>query len=357
MRYAEAALAEELSDGDFPEGNLRSVRPLKSCHNDLRPNGITQSPRWSTRSSSLPKRTRSTVFGNVGSSHSRTKTKTRDRPGMPSGAPNRDGDQPGQRYTAPMTDPPRDGVFPFGRTVLPRPPSAASQRRLFILGAYPSAFHVSWRPHNRKPIRAMAVDNEPEPFWTGADEAVRLAHWKAEVKFSHTWGEVHGVGALNGSSGLWVEENVLKPLGATRADAWITDCLDTYRCSDGLAARIADTYAPFAAEEGLPAAQLAGHPSENAIVEEALRVHRQRLLQELATAKPELIVTLGNAALRVLRELPIALGGPAALHADAGYGKELRVTVAGVTARWLPLAHPAAPKRYQVAHAAWVAAR
>ena len=74
-------------------------------------------------------------------------------------------------------------------------------------------------------------------------------------------------------------------------------------------------------------------------------------------AKPEVIVTLGNAALRVLRELLFALGGPDALHADADYGKELLVTVAGVTARWLPLVHPAAPKPYQVAHAAWVAAR
>ena len=257
-----------------------------------------------------------------------------------------------------MSDLAPSGVFPFGRAVLPRPPSAASPRRLFILGAYPSAFHVNWRPHNRKPIRAIAVDNEPEPFWTGIDEAVRLAHWKAEVKFSHTWGEVHGVGALNGSSGRWVEQNVLKPLGAMRADAWITDCLDTYRCSDGLAARITDTYAPFAEEENLPAAQLAVHPSENAIVDEALRVHQQRLLAELATAKPELIVTLGNAALRVLRELLLfALGGPDALRADGSYGKELQVTIAGVTARWLPLAHPAAPKPYRVAHAAWVAAR
>ena len=130
------------------------------------------------------------------------------------------------RYYGPMSDDRHTGVFPFGRPVIPRPPSASTPKRLFILGAYPSAFHVSWKPHNGKPIRAMAVDNEPEPFWTGADEAVRLAHWKAEVRFSHTWGEVHGVGALNGSSGLWVEENVLKPLAAKREDAWMETAVE-----------------------------------------------------------------------------------------------------------------------------------
>ena len=107
------------------------------------------------------------------------------------------------------------GTFPFGRPVLPRPPSASTRRRVFILGAYPSALHVAWRPPRGKPIRAMAVDNEPVPFWNGHDEDDHVARWKAAVGFRDVeWGGVTRVGDLNGSSGLWVDNNVLGPLGA-----------------------------------------------------------------------------------------------------------------------------------------------
>ena len=41
-------------------------------------------------------------------------------------------------------------IFPFGLQILARSPSANEKRRVFILGAYPSALHVKWdppRPH------------------------------------------------------------------------------------------------------------------------------------------------------------------------------------------------------------------
>jgi hypothetical protein len=48
--------------------------------------------------------------------------------------------------------------FPFGIPVAPCPPSASSPRKLFVLGAYPSALHVAWvppRPYRR--VNALAV--------------------------------------------------------------------------------------------------------------------------------------------------------------------------------------------------------
>ncbi len=73
--------------------------------------------------------------------------------------------------------------------------------------------------------------------------------------------------------------------------------LDTYRISDGVAKRLADTYLPFAESVKAPPASLADHPSEDDIVREALDHHRQRLVAELEAAHPESMVTLGNAAL------------------------------------------------------------
>jgi len=246
------------------------------------------------------------------------------------------------------------GRYPFGALLTPRPPSATTARSFFLLGAYPSALHVEWIPPEPwKRVCAMPVDDEPTPFWDGADEAGRVGSWAMRVGFTAAWGSIRPVGALNGSSGVWVRDMILAPLGATHADAWVSDCLDTYRASTGAARRLDDTYAPFARTTGLLGAQIGAHPSEDAIVDEALRLHRERIVGELSACCPELIVTLGNAALRVAREL--VDGGrdaPSKLNVRE-YGVTSKVRVAGRHARLLPLAHPASPRPYQEAHRSW----
>ncbi|HYD54303.1 MAG TPA: uracil-DNA glycosylase family protein, partial [Gemmatimonadaceae bacterium] len=249
------------------------------------------------------------------------------------------------------------GVFPFGRPVQACPPSASDHRRVVVVGAYPSALHVSWTPPEPyRRIQAIAVENEPEPFWTGNDQAAKVEAWKKAVGFDpERWGTISPAGALNGSSGGWVDENVLTPLGITRADAWITDSLDTYRCSEDLAARLADTYNPFAKNAGLSEAILLEHPSENDIVREALQDHQPRLRDEFAAAAPDLIVTLGNAALAVVRDLLPRSGGADTrrLSASEQYGSVVRVRLGQRDVDLLPLAHPAAPAVYQEAHKRW----
>jgi hypothetical protein len=205
----------------------------------------------------------------------------------------------------------------------------------------------------------MAVDNEPVPFWNGLDEDEHVVRWKAAVGFRDgAWGEVTGVGDLNGSSGVWVDTSVLAPLGANREEACITDCIDLYFSSSGGAARIADTYKPFAERVGLPAVRLSAHPSENDIVKQGARFHSERLLRELSNAAPDIVVTLGNAALRVLRAVAgVTTDGPSKLQADSSYGAELALSVGGRRMTWLPLAHPAAPRVYQDAHSRWCRTR
>ena len=212
-------------------------------------------------------------------------------------------------------------------------------------------------------MRAIPVDNEPEPFWEGKDEAEVVAEWKRKVRFDENhWGRVELTGTLNGSSGVVLSADVLAPLGAVRNDAWITDVLDTYRASEGAAGRIADTYAQFAAAAKAPPAALAHHPSEDAIVQEGLEPpQRQRLIAELEKAQPKVIVTLGNAALRVLRTVLAKDGGsnaPAALSAGREYGKAVSLRLGGRSVTWLPLAHPAAVRTipaFRTVHRAWMA--
>lgn len=246
--------------------------------------------------------------------------------------------------------------FPFGQPPLPRQPSASGPRPVFLLGAYPSALHIRWTPPKGKTVRALAVDNEPTPFWSGEDEADLIADWKKRVRYDEErWGKADPAGHLNGSTGRTLATSVLEPLGITRADAWMTDCLDTYRCSDEQAIRMFGRYNPFAHDSGLPLAVLPEHPDEEDIVSEAEQHHGKRLRDELGAASPDWVITLGNAALRVLRELlddkPPSV--PTSLVLET-YGRVIEVRLLGRNIRWLPLAHPAAPQKYQDAHAQWL---
>ncbi|MBI1948588.1 MAG: hypothetical protein HYS27_23070 [Deltaproteobacteria bacterium] len=248
-----------------------------------------------------------------------------------------------------------DRVYPFGRPVTPRAPSASGKRALFVLGAYPSALYVEWTPPAPwQPVQAIAVDDEPTPFWDGRGQAALVAAWRERVSFNPAWGVAGDTPRFNGSSGAWVHERVLAVLGVAAADTCVSDCLDTYRVSRGAAARIDDTYAPFASTAGLTPAHLDAHPSEDEIVDEALRLHSARLIRELSACAPEIVVTLGNAALRVARELiDGANAAPRRLRPDRSYGTAVDVRISGRATRLIPLAHPAAPAAYQAAQAAW----
>lgn len=249
--------------------------------------------------------------------------------------------------------------FPFGKPVLERIPEISEPRFAYILGAYPSALHVFWQPPDPfRAIKAFAVDNEPDFFWNGLGEEQYIEFWKSRVGFTSSWGSVGEVGPLNGSSGIWVDQNVLQPLGISRQSAWISDCLTTYRTSKGQSDRISNTYIPFAESLSLPGSNLLHHPSENSIVEEALKTHKSRLQQEIDHANPDLIVTLGNAALRVLSQLVKPLTTfPTKLDAYImEYGKPIEVKLSsGKGAVWYPLVHPGQrASNYVRIHENWV---
>ena len=251
--------------------------------------------------------------------------------------------------------------FPFGSPLEARKPSATAASRLFLLGAYPSALHVEWKPPAPfQRVAALAVDNEPMPFWTGRDEEAQIDAWKTRIGWKAEWGTVGPVGPLNGSSGLWLEQKVLSPLKATRAETWITDCLDTYRFSRGQEEVVTGKFEPFAQKLGLPwsgVPESLRHPDEDAIVREARELHQKRLMNELRTAQPRIVVTLGNAALRVFAQFA-NVADPALLKPNKDYGTEVIVTIAGKQVTWLPLVHPGQrSKEWQAAHAKWIRAR
>jgi uracil-DNA glycosylase len=248
------------------------------------------------------------------------------------------------------------GTFPFGAPVLPRGVDLPTKPHpVLVLGAYPSALHVRWTPPAGfgAAVTALPVDNEPTPFWDGnpdqRDELVE--RWRADY-FKDIWGTASPA-RLNGPCGSELEAKWLRPLGYTRADAFITDCLPTARASNGAALRLADRYAPVAAALGAPAAVLGPHPSEDEIVSEALREHAPRLLAQILAAAPDMIITLGNAAARVLAGLTGTIEGDARLKADS-YGQPRHLVLNGRAVAWQALVHPATPRIWAERHSAWI---
>jgi uracil-DNA glycosylase len=244
--------------------------------------------------------------------------------------------------------------FPFGAPVVERGTDAPDGHRpVVVVGAYPSALHVRWSPPPGfgATVVALPVDNEPTPFWDGQPtEAQGLFDAWHQRYFDSRWGEVW-TARLNGPSGQELESRWLRPFGYGRADAFITDCLTTARSSTGVARRLEDRYQRVVAELGAPTANLGHHPSENNIVQEALAEHSQRLVAQVSAAKPELVITLGNAAARVLGALSGSPAG-ATLHVDT-YGKDRHIRIAEVSCRWQALIHPAAPHIWQRRHEEW----
>ena len=137
------------------------------------------------------------------------------------------------------------------------------------------------------------------------------------------------------------------------------DCLDTARLNAGQQRRISQTYLPVIGRLRLPALNMEPTPTgESSIVRETRQGHLERLSRELDTARPELIITLGNAALRVLRLLvEMGSGDPGPGLAQTSYGADVQARIGGRPVRWLPLVHPRSGERtpkWRQIHRRWV---
>jgi len=232
-----------------------------------------------------------------------------------------------------------------------------------VLGAYPSALHVAWTPPTGlgRRVQALPVFDEPTPFWDGADARGLLETWRSAVGFDSTWGSIElAASDFNGSSGRPIELRYLGPLGVTRQTAWITDCLDTYRASEGVSRAISSVYAPVARQLGLPGANLGPHPDELDVMREAKAEHADRLLGEITTCSPDILVTLGNAALAVLWSLPgvvpMRSDPPTSLN-PRDYGRPCDIRVGRRRMTLWALGHPNVLRlndAYAAAHDQWI---
>lgn len=229
--------------------------------------------------------------------------------------------------------------FPFGRRILPVSQTDRRRKRLFILGVYASAVHAHWKDaEGRTLVRAVAVASEPCIFWTGegASEIIRT------IPCDPVAGSLETAGAeLNGPSGRILDQRFLAPLGVTRSDAWLCDLLPESRLNPRQVEALQRARYDAWVEKGvLPRVDY----QAASVPQDFLGSDRPAQIQaEIATAEPEILVTLGDQPLKDYVG-PLAGLGSRRLRtfgADSStYGRLHPIILAGRRMKLLPLVHP-----------------
>jgi len=231
--------------------------------------------------------------------------------------------------------------FPFGEPLAPVFPAARGPRRVFIFGAYSSALHATWKygPRPRDRVQALAIANEPTPFWDGADEDVLIA------KFAPPFGQLKPT-AQNGASGRALQEHYLGALRLAAADCWITDLVNTY---------YARPNQRDAFRRAFESRNLEGQEWLLPLRPDRLRPGPKRMKElrdEFLEAGPSWVLTLGDEPLQAL--------GLGRLSAHQ-YGHPAEEQVFGRPVALIPLTHPRNAGRlgrhsdfWAATHANWV---
>lgn len=247
-------------------------------------------------------------------------------------------------------------LFPFGQELRPLVQEDRTPKKVFVLGVYASAVHARWKRDGQVMCQALAVASEPRIFWDGdPEEAKRIID---AVAIPPELGTLEPAGRqLNGPSAKVLDENILAPLGYTRADAWLCDCLPETRLNPSQVEVIRKRYNPLMKQYGLNPVTIPNRPSAF-----CSKQRSEEITDELMQSEADLLVLLGDIPiaqyLKKVADVPYAtLGEYVELY---GYGTPTETAIRGKTIRVLPLAHPrqigalgAHSEKWYQAHQAW----
>ena len=246
--------------------------------------------------------------------------------------------------------------FPFGEELHALSQQDRTPKKVFVLGVYASAVHARWLKNGRTVCQALAVASEPRIFWDGdpreAEEIIRRIRIPQELGTL-----VPADRNFNGPSAKVLDDHILAPLGCTREEAWLCDCLPEARLNPGQVRAIRDRYDPLIREYGLNEVTVPPRPSAFCDGKRA-----EEITEELMQSQAQLLVLLGDIPiaqyLRRVSDVPYrTLQEYTGLW---GYGNPSEVSIGGKHIRVLPLAHPrqigalgSHSERWYLAHANW----
>ena len=227
-------------------------------------------------------------------------------------------------------------LFPFGQELHPLVQEDKSPKKVFVLGVYASAVHARWKVEGQIICQALAVASEPRIFWDGNEEEAKAIISKISVPSELGYLEPAGK-QLNGPSAKVLDENILAPLGFTRNDAWLCDCLPETRLNPSQVKALKEKYIPLIEEYSLNPVTIPTRPSTFCDKKRSAEI-----TDELMRSEANLLVLLGDIPiaqyLKKVADVPFAtLGEYVELY---GYGNPTEVAIEGKTIKVLPLAHP-----------------
>ena len=247
-------------------------------------------------------------------------------------------------------------LFPFGQELHPLVQEDTAPKKVFVLGVYASAVHARWKKDGKILCQALAVASEPRIFWDGDPEEAKQII--AGIAIPEELGTLEPAGRqLNGPSAKVLDQNILAPLGYTRADAWLCDCLPETRINASQAKVIRERYDPFIRQYGLNPVTIPNRPT--AFCD---RARSAEITAELMRSEAELLVLLGDIPiaqyLNRVAEVPYSSLGE---YVDRyGYGAVTQAVIGGRCVKVLPLAHPRQigalgthSEKWNLAHRAW----
>ena len=246
--------------------------------------------------------------------------------------------------------------FPFGNELRPLVQEDKSPKKVFVLGVYASAVHARWKKDGKVICQALAVASEPRIFWDGnLEEAKRIID---AINIPKELGVLEPASRqLNGPSAKVLDDNILAPLGFTRKDAWLCDCLPETRINSSQAKAIKEKYNPLIAEYGLNPVTIPERPSYFCDKDRS-----EEITNELMQSEAELLVLLGDIPiaqyLNKVADVPYStLGEYVNLY---GYGNPTEAIISEKKIKVLPLAHPrqigalgAHSERWNIMHKDW----
>ena len=226
--------------------------------------------------------------------------------------------------------------FPFGQELHPLVQEDQSPKKVFVLGVYASAVHARWKKDGKIICQALAVASEPRIFWDGNPKEARAII--DAIAMPKELGVLEPAGRqLNGPSAKVLDENILAPLGYTRKDAWLCDCLPETRLNPSQVKALNEKYNPLIDQYGLNPVTIPRRP--NSFCNQA---RSTEITEELLQSQAELLVLLGDIPiaqyLKKVTDVPYSSLGEYVER--YGYGTKTEITIQGRTIQVLPLAHP-----------------
>ena len=227
-------------------------------------------------------------------------------------------------------------LFPFGQELHPLVQQDKSPKKVFVLGVYASAVHARWMCEGKVICQALAVASEPRIFWDGNIEEAKSIIEKISIPAELGYLEPAGK-QLNGPSAKVLDENILAPLGFTRADAWLCDCLPETRLNSSQVRALKEKYIPLIDKYSLNPVTIPTRPTTFCDDERSAEITK-----ELMESEAELLVLLGDIPiaqyLKRVADVPYSTLGE---YVDVyGYGTPSKVIIGEKSIDVLPLAHP-----------------